>query len=126
MPAVPCHLVFPDLFRRDKRHPIVLPLIEAAAHRIHIGVSKILEGLGGKRGTNTAGTVDDNRLTLVRQNLVSLHFQKPTGEENGFVEVALLPLVILADVEESKAIVRIEFILNVVNGYFSNMALCLP
>src|SRR5262245_20062947 len=98
MPAIPRHLVFPHLFRRYKWQSIVLPLIEAAAHRKDVGVPKILQCLRSKCGTNAAGAVDDNRLTLVRQELVSFHFQKPTWKENGLVEVTLLPLVILPNV----------------------------
>src|SRR5215468_9388675 len=112
MPAVPGHLIFPDLFRGDERKSVVLPLIEATAHRIDVSVPKILECLRSEGRTNTAGAVDDNRLTLIRQYFVSFHFQESTRKENSFVEVTLLPLVILSHVEESEAIVRIEFILN--------------
>src|SRR5262245_38961035 len=104
MAAVSRHLVLTDFLRSHEWQAVVLPLVEATAHGIDIGVTEVLKGFGSERRPDTSGAVDDNRLIPVRQCLVSLDFQEPARQEYGFVQMALLPFISFTHIEQSEAI----------------------
>src|SRR5438876_6171747 len=123
MAAVPRHLIFADFFRRDKRQAIIFPFVEAATHRIDVGVAEVLQRFCCEGRTDASRAVDDDRLSLVRQCLVRLNFKEPARQENGIIEMALFPLIAFTDIEESETTVRVELIANLLNRNFSNLLL---
>src|SRR5947207_7393632 len=118
MAAVSRHPVLADFLRCDERHAVVLPLREAAAHGIYIGISEVLKRFGGESRPRASCAVSDNRLIFIRQHFVSFHFKEPAGQENGLVQMTLFPLIRFPNVEKREAIVRIHLIVYFLNRYF--------
>src|SRR4026207_170955 len=99
MPAVPRHLILADLLRTDERQTVVLPFGESAAHRVDVVVAQILECFRRESRPRSGGAINDNRLTLVGQYFVSLHFEETAGQENRLIERPLFPFIAFANVQ---------------------------
>ena len=82
---------------------VVLPLVEPADQRLHVGVAEVLHGLGREGRPHPAGAVDDDRARLVGQLALDLELEVAPGQVDGVGDGALLVLVGLADVEERDA-----------------------
>ena len=52
--------------RRRPGAVVVLPLVEPADHRLHVGVAEVAHGLGGEGRAHPAGAVDDDRVPPCR------------------------------------------------------------
>ena len=77
-----------------------LPALEAALHRLHVGVAHVGEGLGREQRPDAAGAVQDHRGVAVRGRGLDLLLDVGLGDVLGAGDVALLPLGRLADVDE--------------------------
>ena len=89
--------------RRRPGAAVVLPLVEAADQRLHVGVAEVAHGLGGEGRAHAAGAVDDDRAGLVGQLALDLELEVAPGQVDGAGDGALLVLVGLPDVEEGDA-----------------------
>ena len=89
--------------RRGPGPAVVLPLVEAADQRLHVGVAELAQGLGGERRTHATGAVHDDRPALVGQLALHLELQVAAGQVDGVGDGALLVLVGLAHIEEGRA-----------------------
>ena len=125
MAAVPRHLVLADFFRCDEWETVVFPLREAAAHGVNVGISEILKSLGCQSRSDPAGAIDNDRLIFVCQGLVGFYFEKAAREKEGLVQMTLFPFVAFAYIEKGKTILRIQLIVNFLDGYFLNLISCL-
>ena len=89
--------------RRLPRQPGRLPGLEAAAHRGDVGVAELLEGLGREERADAAGAVEDDRGVAVRDGALDLLLDVALADVEGAGQVALLPLAVLADVDDGRA-----------------------
>src|SRR5207245_10311297 len=80
--------------------PGVLPAVGPAGHREDVRVAEVGKRVGGHRRTHAAGTVEDGELVLVRQAVLGPLFEIALRHVDRAGEVALVPLVLLADVAE--------------------------
>ncbi len=88
---------------RRPRAALVLPLVEPADHRLHVGVPRSAIVLAAKAERTPAGAVDDDRRRLVGQLALDLELEVAPGQVDGVGNGALLVLVGLAHVEEGHA-----------------------
>ena len=65
---------------------VVLPLVESADHRLHVGVPQVTHGLGGEGRPDSPGAVDDDRRRLVGQLPLDLELEVATGQVDGVGE----------------------------------------
>ena len=79
---------------------LVLPAVETADHRGHVGVPDRLHGLRGERRPDTAGAVDDDRSLLVGELPLDLELELAPRQEDRSRDRSLLVLVGLAHVEQ--------------------------
>ncbi len=94
------------LLRRKARvgllpgQPGVLPAVEAAGHRDDLGVAKLGERVGGHRGADAPGAVEDRGLVLVRDAVLRPLLDVALWQVDGAREMPFVPLVLLANVRE--------------------------
>ena len=80
--------------------PLVLPAVEAAAHRDDVAIAEFAEGFRRESRAGTAGAVDDDRTLLVGDAPFDLQFEHAAGQVDGPVERAGGVLVRFPHVEE--------------------------
>ena len=82
---------------------LVLPPVEPADHRGHVGVAELLHGLGGERRADAAGAIDHHVGRLVGDPALDRGLEVAPGQVDGAGQGALLVLVGLAHVEHDRA-----------------------
>ena len=82
---------------------LILPTVEAAVHGDHVGVAQLLEGVGGERRADPAGTHDDEWLVPVVDPTLDAGLEVAPRDVDRVGNRPLLELVGLADVEEEVA-----------------------
>ena len=94
--------------RRLEVVAVPLPVGESAGHRGDVVVAELGERLGGERGAGTDGAVDDDLARLVGDERLDARLEIAAGDVHRAREVALLPLVLLAHVEEQRPVELVE------------------
>jgi hypothetical protein len=85
--------------RREAR---ALPVGIAACERDDVLVAELLERFRGEERAVARLAVDDDRRGLVRRGGLDLRLQEAADEMDGAGDVALVPLVLLAHVDEER------------------------
>ena len=93
-------LVGREGLRGAPRAALVLPAVEPADKRHHVGVAEIGHGLGGEGGAHPGGAVDHDGRRLVGEPALDLELEMSPRQVDGAGDGALLVLVGFADVEE--------------------------
>ena len=101
---VPVALLWAQGARGAPVASLVLPPVEASLHGDHVGVAKLLEGVGGERRPHPAGAHHDDGLVTVGHPVLDVGLQVAPGDVQRVGNGPLLVLVGLADVEEEVAV----------------------
>jgi len=80
---------------------VALPVVDAAGQRDDVLVPELLEGSSCERRAVAGGAVRDDRLGAVGDRLLDPRFEPAARKVDGAGDVALVPLLALADVEEN-------------------------
>jgi hypothetical protein len=121
MAAVAGQAILSQLLRNDKRQTVVFPFAVTAGHRYNVGVAHVLKTLRRKRRANSSGAVDHDRRLSLRDGLFDADFEEPSGQENRAGQVPLIPLVLLADVEQNKVRAILYRGIDIMNADFANL-----
>src|SRR4051812_29520370 len=97
---------------------LLVPAAPAAVHGDGVLVAHLLEIVGGKCGAESAATVQDDFLILVRDGLFDVALDDAFTEVDGAGNVSLAPLIVFADVDQRELLAGIQALL-----YFSNVGL---
>ena len=89
--------------RRLPRQAGALPLLEPAGHRGDVRVAHLLEGLGCEQRADAAGAVQDHLGIAIGHGGLDLLLDVALADMHGPGQVALLPLGVLAHVDERDA-----------------------
>ncbi len=100
MALVPVALVGRERLGYGPVPTLVLPPVEPADDRGHVGVAQLLHGLGRERRAGATGAVGDDVARLVRDPTLDGGLERAPGDVEGTGQRALLVLVRLADVED--------------------------
>ena len=98
--AVALLLLSREEHRRRPGQALCLPALEAAGHRDDIRVAERLEHLAGQQRADPAGAVQHDRSVPVGGSRLDLHFDVTLADVESVGQVALLPLGVLADVDD--------------------------
>ena len=85
-----------------RREAVALPVGVAAGERDDVLVAELLERLRGEGRAVAAGAVDDDRLRAVGRGALDPRLEEAARDVDGAGDVALVPLVRLADVDEER------------------------
>ena len=83
-----------------ERVAVALPVVDAAGQRDDVLVPELLERPGCERGAVAGGAVRDEWPCAVGDRLLDPRFEPAAGKVDCAGDVALVPLLALADVEE--------------------------
>src|ERR1700687_5235380 len=101
MPAVALRLLRREACVGPRpREPGVLPAVEPAGHGDDVAVAELGERVGGHRGADAARAVEDRGLVLVGDAVLGPLLEIALRHMDRAAEMALVPLVLLADVRE--------------------------
>src|SRR5690606_29290935 len=84
----------------------VLPQGVAAGHRLDVGVAEIGERLGGERGARAGGAVEDDALVAIADGAFDARLEVAARDVRGAGQMAGVPLLGLADVDERDPLVQ--------------------
>src|SRR5690606_6697186 len=84
----------------------VLPQRDAAGHRLDVGVAEVGQRLGGERGARAGRAVDDDALVAVGDRAVDAGLEVAARDVRRAGQVAGVPLLGLAHVEQGDALVE--------------------
>src|SRR3982751_6755559 len=110
MPAVARPLVLrePPL-RHLERVTMAFPVVDPAGEPRDLLVSELFERLRGERGAVARGAVDDDRPGAIGHGLLDPRLEPAARDVRRAGEVALVPLLSFADVEEERwRLARVE------------------
>ena len=108
MTAVAGALARAERAGEDGRKPVPLPVGEAAPERRDALVAELLERPGGERGPAAAGAVDEDAPVAIRNSLLDARLERAARDVDRVREVALVPLVALADVQEERHVAVVQ------------------
>ncbi len=100
VPAVALLLLGRQEYRRLEVVPGALPGLEPAGHRCDVRVAHPGEGLGREQRANAAGAIQDHRRVTIGDGPLDLLLDVALGDVACPGQVALVPLGILANVDE--------------------------
>ncbi len=92
---------------------VPLPVAEPAREVDDALVAELAQGLGRERRAGARGAVDDERPRLVGDEALDALLEPPAARVQGAGDVALLPLVRLADVDEERRVGAAEELVRV-------------
>jgi hypothetical protein len=83
---------------------VALPVREAAGERARVGVAQLLQGLRAEDRAVADGAVDHDRSAVIRDESLDPRLEVAARDVQRARDVALVPLVTLADVEEERVV----------------------
>ncbi len=104
MPAVARALLGREGARDRDLEPVPLPLREAAGEVDDVLVAQFGERLGRESGARPGGAVDDEGVPLVGYEALDALLEPPAARVDRTGDVAFVPLVRLADVDEERCV----------------------
>src|SRR4051812_19737014 len=108
MTAVALTLFAVERARQLGRKPAALPVGVAAGERDHVLVAELLERLRGEGRAVAGGAVEEDRLGAIGGRLLDARLEVAAREVDRARDTALGPLVQLADVDDERALRRVE------------------
>jgi len=117
MSAIPGEPVLVEFLGNHEGQPGIFPLAITSSHGDNIFIAEVLEGLGRKGGSGSARTVDDEGFVPLGDCFLNADFQESSRKERRSRQVALVPFLFFADVEQNDAVV-LDAGLNILNSDF--------
>src|SRR6476619_2958472 len=92
-----------------ERVAMPLPVVDSTCDRDDVVVAKLLERPGGEGGAVAGRAVGNDRPRAVRDSLLDPGLQPPARDVHRSGNVALIPLIALADVQKDRIVRVVEF-----------------
>src|ERR1700687_3603659 len=113
---------FLRLFDRQRR---LAPAAPAAVHRCDVGVTHLLQVVGGERRAKAAAAIQDDPGGAVFNGALDVALNDALAEMLCAWQVAVRPFTLFAHVDEMKGLAAVEHGVDVVDADFADPTFCL-
>jgi hypothetical protein len=108
-----------ELFR-SQRKAFFAPAPNTAVHGEHVGITHLLQIVGGQCGTVSTATIEDERRVQFRYALLDVAFDDALAQMNRSRQVIFGIFTLFPNVDQQEFVATVKPGLDVVNAYFSD------